>query len=100
MGDGDFVAVDGVAVGGVAIAGRGGWFEVRDDLVAVEAEVDPVIGGAAFRAVEDGAVKMARGGEVVDGKGDVKGLDGHSSMIARRECRWPALLPDHRDWES
>ncbi len=89
VGDGDIVVVDGVAVGGVAVAGCGGGLEVRDDLVAVEIEVDPVVGAAAFGAGEDGAVEVARGVEVVDWKGDVKGLDGHGSMIAGREGWWP-----------
>ena len=58
---------------------------MRDDLVAVEIEVDPVVGAAAFGAAEDGCVEVASGVEVVDWKGDVKGLDGHGSMIPRRE---------------
>jgi hypothetical protein len=90
VGDGDFVAIDGVAVGGVAVARRGGRLEVRDDLVAVEVEVDPVVGAPAFRAAEDGCVEVACGVEVVDRARDVKGLHGHGSMIPRRERWWPA----------
>ena len=46
-----------------------------DDLVAEEVEVDPVVGAAALRAAQNGAVKVACGGEVVDGEGDVKGAE-------------------------
>ena len=81
MRDGNLVAVDWIAVVGGDATGRGGGLEVRDDLVAVEIEVDPVVGAAAFRAAEDGCVEVARGVEVVDRKGDVKGLDGHTKMI-------------------
>ena len=41
--------------------------------MAEEVEVDPVIGAAAFRAAENGAIEVAGGGEIVNGKGDVKG---------------------------
>ena len=44
-----------------------------DDLMAEEVEVDPVVGAAALRAAQDGAVKVACGGEIVNGEGDVEG---------------------------
>ena len=47
---------------------------MRDDLVAVEIKVDPMRAGAAFFATEQVEIKAARGGEVVRGKGKVKGL--------------------------
>ena len=47
--------------------------QVGDDLMAEEVEVDPVVGAAALRAAQNGAVKVAGGGEVVDGEGDVEG---------------------------
>src|SRR6202034_2705072 len=94
VGDRDVVAVDEIAVGGVARAGCGRGPEVRDDLVAVEVEVDPVVGAAAFGAGEDGAVEVARGVEVVDWEGDVEGLNRHTTMIPRRECWWPARCSD------
>ena len=57
-------------------AGAGGFgFVVGDDLVAEEVEVDPVVGAAALRAAQDGAVKVAGGGEIVDGEGDVEGAE-------------------------
>ena len=42
---------------------------VRDDLVAVEIEVDPVVAAAPFSASHEFAVKFARGGQVVDREG-------------------------------
>jgi hypothetical protein len=89
VGDGDFMAVDWIGVGGIAMARCGGGFEMRDDLVTVEIEVDPVVGAAAFGAGEDGAVEVARGVEVVDWEGDVKGLNRHREMIPRTRCGWP-----------
>ena len=44
-----------------------------DDLVAEEIEVDPFIRAAAFGAAEQAAVEVARGGEIVDRKGEVEG---------------------------
>jgi hypothetical protein len=58
----------------VPVLGRG-WFGlvVGDDLVAEEVEVDPVVGAAALGTAQDGAVEVAGGGEIVNGKGDVEG---------------------------
>jgi hypothetical protein len=72
--DGDVVAIDGIAVRVFGDCGSG--LEVGDDLVAEEVEVDPVIGAAAFGTAENLAIKEAGGGEIVDGKGDVKGAEG------------------------
>jgi hypothetical protein len=72
VGDGDVRAVDGVAV--EAVCGRSG-LVMGDDLVAEEVEIDPVVGAAALRAAQDGAVKVAGGGEVVDREGDVERAD-------------------------
>ena len=47
--------------------------EVGDDLVAVEVEIDPMLGAPAFRAAEQLAVKAARGREVVDREGEMEG---------------------------
>ncbi|SBV34318.1 protein of unknown function [uncultured Sphingopyxis sp.] len=66
---------------------------VRDDLVAVEIEVDPVGGAASFGTAENRSVEMARGIEVIDGKGDVKGGEvGHAPSFAA-----PAPLMPARD---
>jgi len=75
------VAVD---LAGAAMAGLVGR-EVRDDLVAVEVEVDPRVGRTSLRAAEQAAVEPARGFEGVDGKGEVKRVHGDNaeSMAAR-----------------
>jgi hypothetical protein len=81
VGNGDVVAVDWVDSGG-DVAGCGVGFEVGDDLVAEEVEVDPSVGTAAFGTVQDGGVEVPGGREVVDGEGDVEGAEGHGgSMI-------------------
>ena len=46
---------------------------VRDDLMAIEVEIDPVGIAAPFGTAKHTAIEMARGGQIVDGKGDVKG---------------------------
>ena len=52
--------------------------QVRHDLVAVEIEVDPLVGRASFGAAEQLPVETACGLEVVDGEGEVEGRDlGH-----------------------
>ena len=50
--------------------------EMRDDLMAVEIEIDPMVGAAPFGAAEQLAVEAARGGEVVDRKGEMEGRQG------------------------
>ena len=49
-----------------------------DDLVAVEIEVDPVLGAAPFGAAQQLAVEAARGGQIVDRKGEMEGRQGHA----------------------
>ena len=52
---------------------------VRDDLVAVQVEVDPVGIAASLGASQNITIEMARGIEIVDGEGDVEGSDaGHA----------------------
>ncbi len=46
--------------------------EMRDDLVAVEIEIDPRFGTAALAAAEQPAIEFPRGIEIVDGKGEVE----------------------------
>src|SRR3546814_8088456 len=63
---------------------------VRDDLMPVKVEVDPVGGAASFGAAEDRAVKMARGVEVINREGDVeRGEAGHFPSLPHmhRECQ-------------
>ena len=51
-----------------------------DDLVAVEIEIDPMVGAAAFGAAEQFAVEAPRGGKVVDRKGEVEGRKAHCAV--------------------
>jgi hypothetical protein len=46
--------------------------------MAEEVEVNPDVGAAAFGTPKDGAVEVARGSEVIDRKGDMKGAQRHS----------------------
>jgi hypothetical protein len=46
---------------------------MRDELVTEEIEIDPLGGGTAFRTAEARAIERARGGEVVDGDGEMEG---------------------------
>jgi len=69
MGDGDVVAIHRVAVDRL-----GGWFGlvVGDDLVAEEVEVDPVVGAAALRTTQNGAIEMSCCRKIVNGEGYVE----------------------------
>ena len=69
----DGLAVDRVRRRGARPAGR----EVRDDLVAMEVEVDPVRRGAALGAAEHAAVESPCLGEVADGEGEVEARTVH-----------------------
>src|SRR3546814_21157141 len=71
MRHGHVVAVDRVGVGAWACAG----IEMRDDLMAVEIEIDPFGRAAALAAAKHAAVKGARGGEIVDRKGEMERAD-------------------------
>jgi hypothetical protein len=65
--------------------------QMRDELMAVEVEVDPPVGAAAFAAAEQLTVKPSRGGEVVDGKGQMKWRQAHrADMSLRAQRRNPA----------
>ena len=46
--------------------------EMRDDLMAVEIEIDPLVGTAPFRTAEQFAVELARGGEAMNRKRQMK----------------------------
>ena len=89
------VAVDGAGRLMPDLLGR----QVRDDLVAVEIEVDPDVAGAAFGATEQGAVKGAGLGQVADGKGEVESGNVHGGLIARRERRVSAFFGVHEPQE-
>jgi hypothetical protein len=62
------VAIDRVGGLVAGVAGR----QVRDDLVAVEVEIDPFVRGTPLGAAEQRAVEVARLLEAVDRKGEVE----------------------------
>lgn len=73
MGDGDFIAVDGVEVVLASVI----WSDVvGDDLVTVEGVILPFGGGTTFDAAEDGGVEFFGEGKVVDREGVVEGSAG------------------------
>jgi len=78
------MAVDRIGVASVTGAWRSRWLEMRDELVAVQVEVNPMVGAATFRAAEDGCVEVAGGVEIIDGEGNVERLHRHTWMIPSR----------------
>jgi hypothetical protein len=72
--------------------GRG---EVRDNLVSVEIEVDPLVGAPSLRAAEQAAIEDSRSGEVVDRKSEMEGRQAHdhSNVIASdaKQSRVPLM---------
>ena len=77
--------------------------EVGDDLVAVEVKIDPLVARSSLRTAHRLPIESARGGEIVDGKGEVERGQGHcrphSARAAPEERVFlqrtglPALLP-------
>ena len=55
-----------------------------DELVAAKVEVDPAIGRAALAAAEHAPVEVPRGGEIVDGEGEVEGAKRHRASLHDR----------------
>jgi hypothetical protein len=72
MGNGNLVAIDGIGhfLRGIGTPAPGR--EMGDDLVAMEIEIDPMRVGAAFGATEKAAVKISRGGEIIDRESEMK----------------------------
>jgi len=68
----------GVAVSGLVRAQMG------DDLMTVEIEIDPLRRGTAFGAAQQTAVKGARLGQVVHGKGEMKRGLRHGGILKGR----------------
>ena len=60
--------------------------KVRDDLVAVEIEIDPFAARPSFGATHRFAIEAARRGEVVDGEGEVEGPERHVYSVAPAEA--------------
>jgi hypothetical protein len=66
--------------------------KMRDDLMTVEIEIDPLVRAAAFATTEQAAVERTRRSEIVDGKCKVEGRQAHGSALSlRAERRNPAL---------
>ena len=77
MGDRDAVPVDMVARAVSRLAGR----EMGDDLMPEEVEIHPFRGRATFGAAHRLAVKGTGGGQIVDGKGEMEGAQGHGRQV-------------------
>ena len=56
--------------------------DMRDDLVAVEVEIDPVAVRSALRTSQQRAIEIARHIEIVDREGEMKGGDAHARSCA------------------
>ena len=57
--------------------------EMRHDLVSAEIEVDPPLARPPLAAPEHPPVEVPRGGEIVDGKGEVEGAERHGPDVRR-----------------
>jgi len=68
------MAVD--CIGGVRHCGPR--CQVSNDLVAVEIEVDPMVGTAPFRASDHPAPERAGGSEVVNRESEMEWTQGHA----------------------
>lgn len=73
VGNGDVMTVDGVMVVAFDFGGPG--FQVDDELMAKQIEVDPLVGAAAFFAAEDVAIECSCFLQIIDRNGDVEGCD-------------------------
>ena len=54
--------------------------KMRNDLVAVKIEVDPLLGASSFRAAQDLAIKAARRIEIVDWESEMEWRQRHGSI--------------------
>ena len=72
---------------------------MRHDLVAVEIEIDPRLGAPPLRTPERPALEGARGGEIVDGKGEVKGAQAHmvKYMLVSQIAKQGRKLCNHNE---
>ena len=73
-----------MAVDGVARFGRAFGSQVRNNLVPVEIEIDPVVGAAPFRAPHRPAPERPRLGDVAHRKGEVEGGEGQEPATSSR----------------
>src|SRR5690606_20764420 len=83
MRNGDVVAVDRVRRLGARMLGG----EVRHDLMAVEIEVDPLVGAAPLGTPEQSAVEGTRRGEIVDREREMEGLHSIPPSFERSDDR-------------
>ena len=75
----------GMAIHRIMVRGVRSRRQMRDDLMAEEVEVDPLVSGASFGAAESLAIEGASGVEVIDRKGNVEGREGggHPSILVQ-----------------
>ena len=57
---------------------------MRDDLMAVQVEVDPMIGAPPFSAAEKAAIESARRRQIVYRECEMKGWKRHCSLVRAR----------------
>jgi hypothetical protein len=60
--------------------------EMRDDLVAIEIEIDPRLRTPPLPAAQRIAIESARRGKIVDGEGEMERLDRHEWDLAAWRC--------------
>src|SRR4051794_25421242 len=77
MRDRHMFAIDGV----FRVPGRRIGSEMRDDLMSVEVEIDPMLCASAFRASQQPAVEGSRRGKVVDREGEMEGRNAHEPRL-------------------
>ena len=67
---------------------------MSDDLMAVEVEIDPMLGASPFRATKHLSVEAARGGKVVDRESEMERRKRHDRALNRlrrgcnQQARW------------
>jgi hypothetical protein len=64
--------------------------QMRHDLMPLQIEVDPSIRTAPFGAAQHPAIESARGGKIMDRKGEMEGLKRHAGLIA---ATLPCVIP-------
>ena len=62
--------------------------EVRDDLMPVQVEIDPMLGASPFGAAQQSSIEATCSGQIVDRKSKVEGSKAHGSI----ECGPPGFL--------
>jgi hypothetical protein len=57
---------------------------MRDDLMPAQIEIHPLIRTASLRTAKQAAIESARGGEIMDGEGEMERLERHRLSLSRR----------------